>query len=106
MDQTEVEVDGTLIIPDGYTKGKKQAFGKYRNPRNIAEMIEHCSKHSHITFLSTDNTARNCKVNGAVKTWKRNPNRVEVPIKYGMYEYGTFYAEDIGRILIPVSSGS
>lgn len=26
------------------------------------------------------------KVNGAVKTWVRDPNRVEVPVKYGMYE--------------------
>lgn len=90
------------IVPDGYSKGKHQATGKYRNPKSVQEMIDHCSKHSHITFLSTDGTARTAKVNGAVRTWKRDANRVEVPVKYGMYEYGTFYASDIGRILIPV----
>ena len=26
------------------------------------------------------------KINGAVKTWKRDTSRVEVPLKYGLYE--------------------
>lgn len=30
------------------------------------------------------------KINGAVRTWKRDRNRVEVPVKYGMYEYAVF----------------
>lgn len=29
--------------------------------------------------------ARRVKVNGAVRTWKRDANRIEVPVKYGMY---------------------
>jgi hypothetical protein len=49
-----------------------------------------------------DGTARQAKVNGAVRRWKRDCNRIEVPIKYGMYEYAVFYASDINRILIPV----
>lgn len=28
------------------------------------------------------------KVNGAVKTWKRDPDRVKIPVKYGLYQYG------------------
>lgn len=27
------------------------------------------------------------RLNGKVKTWKRNPNRIEIPIKRGLYEY-------------------
>jgi hypothetical protein len=27
------------------------------------------------------------RVNGAVKRWKRNPDRIQVPLKYGMYEF-------------------
>lgn len=27
------------------------------------------------------------KVNGQVKTWKRSPDRVEVPLKHGLYTY-------------------
>lgn len=30
---------------------------------------------------------RRCRPNGAVKTWKRDPNRFECSFKYGMYEY-------------------
>lgn len=90
-----------ITVVDGYDR-KRQAKGTYRNPVDVAEMIDWCSKHDRITFLSTDGTSRTCKVNGKVRTWKRDPNRVEVPIKYGLYEYGTFEARDIGRILIPV----
>src|SRR5579872_5257290 len=33
----------------------------------------------------------NCRIwraNGAMKTWKRRPNAFQVPVKYGMYDYG------------------
>jgi hypothetical protein len=33
-----------------------------------------------------DGSVRMVKVNGAVKTWKRTPGRVEVPLKYGLYD--------------------
>ena len=92
----------TLTVVDGYTK---QAKAIWRNPRDVAEMISYCDSNSHIAFLDTNGQSRVCKVNGKVRTWKRDPHRVEVPIKYGLYEYGTFYASDINRILIPVSEG-
>ena len=89
-----------LTVKDGYTKGKTSAT--YRNPESIAEMITWCDSHSHITVLDDRGFSRTVKVNGKVRTWKRDPNRVEVPFKYGMYEYGIFTADDIHRILIPV----
>jgi hypothetical protein len=48
----------------------------------------------HIYFVDAknENQYRECKVNGKARTWKRNINRVEVPVKYGYYEYGTFYS--------------
>ena len=30
-----------------------------------------------------------CKVNGKPKTWKTRPDDVNVPVKYGLYEYTT-----------------
>ena len=42
-----------------------------------------------VWFWATDSLARGCKVNGAVKRWKTRPLDLRVPIKYGMYEYGT-----------------
>ena len=42
-----------------------------------------------LDVLCRDNKVRTVKINGRVKTWKRNPDRIEVPIKYGMYDYDT-----------------
>ena len=92
-------MENTFELPDGYSK---KSVMKFRNPVDLAEMISWCNSHSHIHFKSIDGTARHAKVNGAVRTWKRDPNRVEVPVKYGLYEYGTFYASDLERILIPI----
>ena len=60
----------------------------------------------HIWFVSMSGDARRVKVNGAPKTWKRDASRVEVPVKYGMYEYARFDARDIagGRLLIEVTA--
>ena len=44
----------------------------------------------------------NVKINGAVQTWKRDPNRISIPCKYGMYEYYTFTRRDIDRLLIRI----
>jgi hypothetical protein len=92
---------GTIELVNGYDRAKK-ALLRFRNPENIAEMVSHCNANSHIWFRSNDGTARRAKVNGIVRIWKRDANRIEVPIKYGMYEYGIFTASDIGRVLIPV----
>ena len=33
--------------------------------------------------------ARRAKVNGQVRRWKRTPDRVVIPLKYGLYDYFT-----------------
>lgn len=38
---------------------------------------------------------RKVKVNGKVRTWKRNPERVQIPYKYGLYEYGYITERDL-----------
>jgi hypothetical protein len=60
---------------------------------------------SHVWFLSITNDARQAKVNGKVRTWKRDLTRIEVPVKYGLYEYYTFDKHDIeaGRLLVRLS---
>jgi len=39
------------------------------------------------------------KVNGKPKTWKRSPERVQIPYKYGLYEYG--YITERDTVLVP-----
>ena len=34
-----------------------------------------------------DQRGKRWKVNGQVKTWKRDPNRIRVPLKHGLYVY-------------------
>lgn len=36
--------------------------------------------------LAHNGVIRRVRLNGAVKTWKRDTSRVSVPLKYGMYE--------------------
>jgi hypothetical protein len=68
----------------------------------LAEAIG-LSAGSVIWFISLDGTARRIRVNGAVKRWKREPDRFRVPIKYGMYEYGYFENVDLPRILVEIT---
>ena len=34
-----------------------------------------------------DTLGKRWKVNGAVKTWKTDPDRIRVPLKHGLYTY-------------------
>jgi len=43
----------------------------------------------HVENRNADGSAQRWRVNGKVRTWKRSPERVEVPIKHGLYAYGT-----------------
>jgi hypothetical protein len=35
------------------------------------------------------------RINGAVKTWKRDPSRVQVPYKHGLYTFGYITDSDL-----------
>lgn len=59
-----------------------------------------------VWFRSIDGSARRAKVT-SVKTWKRQPHKVLVGIKYGMYEYAKWEFEGMdyevtGRLLVEV----
>jgi hypothetical protein len=41
----------------------------------------------HTEMKDADGSPRRYKVNGQVKTWKRDLNRVRVPVKRGLYEF-------------------
>ena len=43
------------------------------------------------------------KVNGVVKRWKREPDRVEVPVKYGLYDCDRWDTETaLARLLVMI----
>jgi hypothetical protein len=56
---------------------------------------------AHMPFLSVNGQVYECRVNGAVKRWKRDPMRAEIPCKYGFRECATF-AWDAGMRICAV----
>lgn len=58
----------------------------------------------HIWMKCKGGDARRVKINGKPRLWKRTPDRIEVPWKYGLYSYGYFTAPEIdaGDVLIEV----
>lgn len=45
-----------------------------------------------------DNHGRRWYVNGAVKRWKTDPDRIRVPLKHGLYTYGQLTNDDFDPI--------
>lgn len=41
----------------------------------------------HVSKRNADGSPQRWKVNGQPKTWKRSPERVEIPVKHGLYAY-------------------
>ena len=35
------------------------------------------------------------RVNGKVKTWKRSPEKLRIPVKHGLYSYDTIFEHDL-----------
>ena len=80
---------------------------KFRTPVDIHEAIDHISKKIHIWFYSDSfNDARIVKVNGRIKTFKRNPKAFDVPVKYGLHQYFHITHLDLNDILIPIEKES
>lgn len=90
----------TFELPCYVNRGKSRETLRFRRPLSIAEAAAHCDAHSHCWFVANNGDARQAKINGSVRRWKRDANRIEVPIKYGLYEYATFDSADLMRRLL------
>ena len=42
----------------------------------------------HDSMVNSDGSPLRLKVNGKPKTWKRDLDRIKVPVKHGLYQYG------------------
>ena len=52
-------------------------------------------QYGDVIYYRFGRSIRRYKVNGKPKTWKRDPNRIEVPIKYGLYTYDRMYTHHL-----------
>lgn len=53
----------------------------------------------HVTKKNADGSPMRAKVT-SIKTWKRSPDRVEVRVKRGLYEYATFTENELDQLTI------
>jgi hypothetical protein len=53
---------------------------------------------SHVKYLNHQGRIINLKINGQVRTWKKDQSRIEIPVKYGLYEYGILNIHDLPNI--------
>ena len=84
-----------MKVINGYTKKEEIV-----RPMTLDEVK--ALNYGHIWFIANDGLLRQAKVNGKVRRWKRNPDRFELPLKYGLYEYATFTSVDLPRLVVPV----
>ena len=54
---------------------------------NQAKNLKHGDIVHHKELKNADGTPARGRVNGKVKTWKRDTSRVSVPMKHGLYNY-------------------
>ena len=52
----------------------------------------------HTINKNADATPQRWRVNGKVKTWKRSPERVQVPVKYGLYGFDYITENDLDLV--------
>jgi hypothetical protein len=51
-------------------------------------------------WTNADGLPTRWRVNGMAKTWKRSPERVQVPIKHGLYSYGYLTDTDLNDLCL------
>jgi hypothetical protein len=82
----------TMQLRNGYDRSKDPETATYRYM--TVHEAKRLSYGQRVPFLANDGTAREVKVNGAPKTWKRSSG-VIVSLKYGLYEYAQAGSKDL-----------
>jgi len=72
-----------------------------RGYRNLTrEEILALRRGQQVMFILPNGRVGWLRVNGAVRTWKRDPDRVEIPMKYGIKECLTLNLERALEVLV------
>ncbi len=54
----------------------------------------------HVNNSNSHGSPQRWKVNGQVKTWKKDPSRIRIPVKMGLYAYDAIDEHCLGRVEI------
>jgi hypothetical protein len=88
-------------VHDGYSaRGKTQRTVRVR--AMTLDEIKDLAPGRHAKVIANDGKLREVKINGVVKRWKREPDRVSVSVKYGMYEFAHFDTDEALRRFVVV----
>lgn len=60
-----------------------------------AKTLTHGEIVYHRTQTNSDQSPQRWKINGRVKLWKRSPDRIQIPIKHGLYSYDYITESDL-----------
>jgi len=60
-----------------------------------AKKLRHGQTLYHIAHINADGTAQRWRVSGKPKTWARNPERIKIPVKHGLYNHGYVTESDL-----------
>lgn len=85
-----------MLLAAQSDKRKQPELTEYR-PMTLEE-AKQLTYGDHPSVILNSGRVGVVKVNGAVRRWKREPDRIEVPAKYGIYEYTTFYNRPDGTV--------
>ena len=90
----------SFIVKDGYDRNKHKREHKVRYM--TLDEVKALDWRSNLKFIANDGTLRVIRLNGAIKRWKREPDRVEVPLKYGLRECVRLSGEEACKRLVVV----
>lgn len=68
-----------------------------------AKTLKYRTTLHHVTHRNADGTPERWRVNGRPKTWKRSPDRVQVPIKYGLRGYSYLTEHELDQFCLSAS---
>ena len=62
---------------------------------NEAKQLTYGDILEHKTLKNKNGSPMRFRVSGNVQTWKRDKNRIRVPLKHGLYDYGCLVNDTI-----------
>ena len=65
-----------------------------KNAQELIALIGNTQTFHHVTNKNADGTPQRWRRNGAIKTFKRDDQRIIIPLKYGLYGYGKIETVD------------
>jgi hypothetical protein len=84
---------------------RKKTPEKYAfRPLSLADVLSPDLARMDLYYEDSSGRMARVRLNGRVKTWKRDPSRVEIPVKFGLYE--AFRVTDPGELYVMANNRS